>query len=339
MNKMSTSIIIANYNGAEFLPTCLKSLLITTSKIKEIIIVDDGSTDSSLEIIKGFQKKYRLIKLIKNKSNLGAAASRNKAIKIAKGEIVVFLDNDTELEIDSISNLLTPFTKDNSIGATQSLLVDFEKRDIIQNGGGLLVPQVGWLAPYYQKQNIHKVKVVEKRIIAISACLAVKKDVLLKIKGFDEKLAVYTEDLDLSWRLWVAGFKIVLAYNSIVYHWTKSVNKRQTMNVTFENIYFHLAKNSFTSMLKNYELINVIRFLPLSILINIGRGFYILFKKQKLYAITAVVKALLWVLSNRNEIYRDRERLKKIRKYSDSELFETIFSQESLITNFKKYFL
>src|SRR4030042_766384 len=273
MKNIFISIIIANFNGEKYLNTCIKSVLTSLYKNYELILVDDCSTDKSLKIIEDFQKRDKRIILFKNTKNMGAAASRNIAIKKAKGEIIVFLDNDTEVDVYWVGNLIECLQKED-VGAVQSLILDFENRNLIQMAGGLLIPQTAWLIPFFQWNKLSdvKLKIYQRNIIGISASLAARKQVLEKIGMFDEKEAIYTEDLDLCWRIWLAGYRVILAPKSIIYHWTKSVKQRKIMKADYKQIYFHLAKNSFRSIIKNYEIINILKHLPLSIIINVCRG-------------------------------------------------------------------
>jgi glycosyltransferase involved in cell wall biosynthesis len=91
---LSLSLIIPNYNNEEYLEDCIESVVSQTRKPDEVIIVDDASTDNSINIIKKFERKYDFIKLIKNKKNRGVVYSRNKAIKLAKGKYITTLDSD-----------------------------------------------------------------------------------------------------------------------------------------------------------------------------------------------------------------------------------------------------
>ncbi len=338
--KNLISIITQNYNGEKYLKTFLESVCNSSFRNFELILVDDASTDKSVEIIKNFQKKDKRIKLFLNKKNLGAAASRNRAIKKAKGEIIVFVDNDTKLRKNSIEELVKPLLKNKEIGASQALLLDFEKRDLIQMAGGLLIPQTLWLIPFYQWQKYSNIKneLTQKNIVAISACLAVKRGVIDKVVGFDEKEAVYTEDLDFSFRIWLSGFKIVLAPKSIVYHHTKSFEERKNMFATKRKIYFHLAKNSFHSIIKNYELINLIKYLPQSILINIGRGFYVLIKRRDFSALLGAFQGLIWILFNLKDTISERRIVQSLRKLSDSDLKDCIFTKQNLFSIYRNYF-
>ncbi|MCK4553264.1 glycosyltransferase family 2 protein [Candidatus Pacearchaeota archaeon] len=92
--KPKISVVMPVYNAEKYLDESIKSILNQTFKEFELIIINDASTDSSLKIIKKFQKKDKRVKLIKNKKNLGPAKARNKALKLAKGKYIAILDSD-----------------------------------------------------------------------------------------------------------------------------------------------------------------------------------------------------------------------------------------------------
>lgn len=332
------SIVIANYNGEKYLNTCLKSVINSGYKNIEIVLTDDASKDRSVDIINGYKKKDKRITLIKNKSNLGAAASRNRAIKKVRGDVIVFLDNDTEVNPGWLTELLKQLEIHN-VGAAQSLLLDFEKRDRIQMAGGRLIPQTGWLAADFVELNYskNKSKLTNKNIVGISASLAVKKEVLGVIGSFDEKEAVTTEDLDFCWRVWIAGYRIVLAKDSVVYHFSKTVKDRSYIS-SKNNIYFHLAKNSFRSIIKNYEKSNLFKYLLMSALINIFRSFYILIIRRDSSALKGFVKSVIWIIDNLNDTLKNRFDVQRTRKYSDKHLMSQVFTTEDIFTIYNNYF-
>lgn len=334
------SIIIANYNGEEYLKTCLSSVLLSLYKNFEIIVIDDGSTDTSINIIKEFQEKDKRIVLVKNHKNRGAAASRNRAVKFSKGEILIFLDNDTEVDKQWIDMMLPEFNSDSKVGAVQSVLLDFQKRNLIQNAGVRLWAETGWGLPFYQweKYNIVYEK-LPNEIVAISAAIAVTKEAYLATRGFDEMESVVTEDLDLSWRLWVNGYKIKLARKSIVYHWTKGVEMRKNMKHTKRIIYFHLTKNSLTSILKNYEIKNAVIYFIYSAIISLGRAVLVLLRRGDAQALFATIQAFMWIGSNFSTIIEKRKYIQVRRKIKDDELFNTILLRGNPIYIYKNHFL
>lgn len=328
------SIVIANYNGQDYLRICLISLLNSSITDYEVIVIDNNSTDASIKIVNEFQKKDKRIKLIRNEVNLGVPASRNKAIASCKGEIIILLDNDTELRKDSIQQLIKPLIEDEDVGAAQALLIDFENRNLIQMAGGCLIPQAIWLIGTYERMEYKKVRpeLGATNIIAVSAALAVKKEVLDKIGGYDNLLYNYTDDLDFSWRIWIAGFRIVLAHKSIVYHYTKSVSRRSNIGANNFDIYFQLAKNSFRSILKNYEIINVIKYLPISIFVNLSRAILVLIRRGDVSALLATLYSIWWSFQNLPNTMQSRADTQRTRKFSDKKILKVVFVRGSLLS-------
>jgi len=114
------SIIIPNFNGEEFLETCLSSLVESKYSNFEVLVYDDGSTDNSSGIIEKFTKKDKRIKFFQNSKNIGAAATRNLAVKQAAGEYLLFLDNDTKVTPDWLQPILDTFTANPRAGADRN---------------------------------------------------------------------------------------------------------------------------------------------------------------------------------------------------------------------------
>lgn len=336
--KSSVSIIIANYNGEKCLEICLQSLIKSSFDYTEIVIVDDASTDRSLDIITLFQKKHPKIILLQNETNHGAAASRNRAIQIAKGEVFVFLDNDTEVDTNWLTELIVTLMSSPSIGASQSLLIDYENRDKIQNAGMKLWAATAWGLPFHQwEKNRGQIK-DSTDIIAVSAALGVKRELCLKTGGFDEDEAVFTEDIDFSWRIWLLGYRVVVSPKSIVYHWTKSISRRKNMKHTETKVYFHLTKNSLISILKNYEIANALKFFCYSVCISLLRAILILFKRKKYSSLLGTLQGITWVLFHLPLILFKRSKIQKSRKTSDKMLFRNIILDDSPFTIYKTHF-
>lgn len=330
MKKYKFSVIIANYNGEKYLLDCLTSVFKTDYPKFEVIIVEDGSTDGSLKIIDDFQQKYSFT-LIQNIKNIGLVKSRNKAIKKASGDILVFLDNDTSVDKNWLTGFAKTFNKDKSIAAAQSIILDFKKRDTIQEIGMKLNPYTGFGNPLGRgEKNFGQFSNLQE-IIALGACLAVRKEVAKKIKGFDEMLFHYTDDLDFSWRIWILGKRIVSSPNTYIYHYTK-IHKP-----TFD-LYFHLSKNSFRMIIKNYEFINVVKFLPLSFCFNIMGGIVVLIKTKRIIALLGVIVGLLWNLLFLIDTLKERTNIQTLRKIKDKYILSKITIATNLFTTMKIYF-
>jgi GT2 family glycosyltransferase len=115
------------------------------------------------------------VRMIRNPIRRGVAAARNIGAKIAKGEVFCFLDNDTEVESEWLKHLVETLMSDTKIGASQSLLLDYKKRKIIQAAGVRLVPYTGLSIPLLRGRAIHEIKSFPTEICALGAALAVKK--------------------------------------------------------------------------------------------------------------------------------------------------------------------
>ena len=217
---MKVSIITPNYNGENFLNIYFESLISQNKHIREVIIVDNGSTDNSVNIIKDYQKNldYPLqIILIQNKENLGFAKATNQGIKIAQSELLLFLNNDVELNNNSISPLINCITKDDFIFSSASKMIQFNNRNLIDDAGDEYT-----LLAYTKKvgngQNINKYTKERETFSSCAGAALYKRSLVIKLGCFDENFFAYMEDVDLAYRAQINGYKNVYCPESIVYH-------------------------------------------------------------------------------------------------------------------------
>lgn len=330
MKKINFSIIIANYNGEKYLPDCLSSIIKTDYNNYEVILIEDGSTDKSLEIVKSFKKRFDFT-IIQNGKNLGLVKSRNKATKKAKGEIVVFLDNDTKVDKNWLKGLEEIFSVDSTVGAAQCKIFDFNKQDIIQQVGMKLIPYTGFGTTLGRGQKDKGQFSRPQEIISLGAALAVRKEVLVKIRGFDQNLFHYTDDLDFSWRVWLAGYRVVLAPSSKIYHHIKIHNPNY-------KLYYHLSKNSLRMIIKNYDIFNMLKYVFCSLLLNLTGGFYVLFSRGSFSGIYGVFLGIIWSIWNFPDTIKERTKVQNSRKAPDRYIFEKIMISSNLLEILKNYF-
>lgn len=331
-------VIIANYNGAAYLPVCLSSIFNGKYNNFGVVVVDDASTDESRSIVKRFAKLHNNLRLLVNEKNLGPSGSRNRALKNIKADYVIFLDNDTEVDKNWLKGLLEVYEKYPKTGAVQCKLFDFDERGRLQNAGLKLIPQVGWALGIGQNSlkpgNFNK----PHEIIGLSAALSVKREVFEKGINFDNTLFHYSEDLDFSWRIWIAGYEIRLAPDSIVYHKVKKISERKNVGASNEIVYFHLCKNSLKMLTKNYEFVSLLKYLPQALVINISRAVLVLVMRADLSALKGTLKALFWYMENFATTIKERRNVQNMRLYSDKYLFPRIMLKDSLIDIYKKNF-
>lgn len=217
---MKVSIITPNFNGENFLNIYFESLISQNKHIREVVIVDNGSTDNSVNIIKDYQKNldYPLqIILIQNKENLGFAKATNQGIKIAQSELLLFLNNDVELNNNSISSLINCIIKDDFIFSSASKMIQFNNRNLIDDAGDEYT-----LLAYTKKvgngQNINKYTKEREIFSSCAGAALYKRSLVIKLGCFDENFFAYMEDVDLAYRAQINGYKNVYCPESIVYH-------------------------------------------------------------------------------------------------------------------------
>jgi len=241
-NNPLVSIIIVNYNGKPLLEQCLESLSKVTYPNLEIILVDNNSTDDSIEFVKN---SYPLSMIIKLDKNYGFAHPNNVGAKNAKGEFLLFLNNDTKVTPDFISEMIKTLKHDPKIAICQSLLLD-------PSGGvdssGDFIDSIG--IAYSSKNRIKKIREI---LSARGASMIIRKKIFEELKGFDEKFFVSFEDVDLGWRAWIMGYKVVVIPESIVYHLGG-----QTIKKIKSELSFHGLKNQLSMKITNFETSNAI---------------------------------------------------------------------------------
>lgn len=331
------TVIIASYNGEKFLEDCLGSLIKSTYPNLDILIVDDGSTDNSKKIFAKYLKLSNQIRIVKNEKNIGLSKSRNKAIRESKGDVLLFLDNDTEIMPDTIDKLIAALYSSPKLGAVQALLVDFEKRDLIQVGGLKLIPYTGWgiILDQWKERKIYK---PNGNVIGLGAALAVNREVVMKINGFDEEFFHYTDDLDFSYRIWVAGYQIAIVPDAIVYHWTKPMEMRKNVHDNNEKVYFHMGKNSIRFILKNYDVGHVFFYLPICVTILVIRAMLVLIRRREASCVKGTWRAIIWNIGKIFNTLKKRRSIQNYREVSDSYLFSSVMVDGSPMGIYNRYF-
>lgn len=296
------SIVIVNFNGKRYLKSCFDSLYQGTYKNIEIIFVDNGSTDGSVEFVK---ENYKNIRIVKNKKNLGLSTASNKGAKVARGKYLFFYNNDTIANKNLIANLIKAMEEDPTIGICGSSTYTYDGRHLINAG----VPCDIFGYPYGRGEPFY-----------VDAGIFIKRNVFYKIGAFDEKMFLYGEDRDICWRSWLYGYKVVVVKDAIFYHDSACITKDLRGYHTNIHKRFWGEFNSLRSILKNYSLGFLYFILPLFIAINITEIF-IFFLKGKIYIIKNVyIKSYIENLKNIKDTLRKRSNVQKKRRTSDFEL-------------------
>lgn len=197
---MKVSIIIPTYNEAHVLSNCLDSLLKQKMSSFEIIVVDDGSTDSTVSLLKQLCADHKNVMFLKQ-NHKGAGSARNLGAKEAKGEILVFVDADMTFEKDFVSNLIKPIEIEDVVGT-------FSKDELVLNWKNIWAKCWNWNANLPDKRRLPENYPDQQKVFR-----AIKRTEFLKVGGFTP--GGYTDDWSLSEKL---NVRAVTAHNAIFYH-------------------------------------------------------------------------------------------------------------------------
>jgi GT2 family glycosyltransferase len=213
---MDISVIVPNYNGKNLLKDNLEKVYREVSSYKsgktEIIVVDDGSLDKSLDFLNEFAKTHSNCKVIVNKKNLGFAPSVNKGVEAASGEIVVLLNTDVYPEAGFLEPLLKHFSNE-KVFAVGCLDRSIESNGIILRGRGLGEWKRGFLV--HRRGEVNKTNT----LWVSGGSSAFRKTIWEDLGGMNELYApFYWEDIDLSYRALKSGYEIAFEPKSVVVH-------------------------------------------------------------------------------------------------------------------------
>jgi len=320
-NNPLVSVIIVNYNGKTYLEKCLESLMKINYKNYEIILVDNNSTDTSIEFVKN---TYPSITIIKLNDNYGFAEPNNIGAKNAKGDYLLFLNNDTEVNPNFIGEMIKVLQQDPQIAICQSLLL---KPNGDVDSSGDFIDTMGRV---YSSKN--KVNEVKKILSARGASMMVRKDSFWDLGGFDKKFFASFEDVDLGWRAWIWGYKIVLVPNSIVYH-----KGGETVKQNFPEVRFHGVKNSLIIRLANFEpsfaTSSIFKTFGI-ILIRKTFGISVVEDHEEIFPLPSVriiLRGTMWVVRNIGYVLAKRKKVNARRERTSKDLLNL-----GLITKLKR---
>lgn len=327
MSKNLISVIIVNWNGLRWLSDCFHSVYAQNYRNFEIVFVDNASEDESVAWVK---TNYPKTRIIVNQENLGFADANNVGYKKANGKYILFLNNDTKVTNTFLTELVRVLEGDITIGGVQSKILLMDHSDMHDSVGAFLTP-TGFLYHYgFGKKNTAKYDKEIELFTAKGACMMFRKEVLDKVainkNIFDPDYFAYFEESDLCHRVWLAGYRIVYAYKSVIYH--KMGATSSSMNNAF--IQYHSFKNRIRTYIKNLQIRSLIPMVIIQFILSEGFSLFSLLRGNTQLAL-AIQRAIYWNITHiRNTLKLRSIVQKKIRKVSDNDLATRIVYKPSL---------
>ena len=316
------SLIIVNWNGKQYLPACLDSLLEQTRTDFETIVVDNGSQDGSLELLRD---SYPWVRLVALPDNSGFAGGNNAGFAVAEGAYIVTLNNDTRVEPDWLAELCLPVEQQADVGMVASRICGWDEPERIDSLGVAICPD-GMSRGSRRRLRYSDLTIGKnEEILLPSACAALyRREMIERIGFFDDDFFAYCEDTDLGLRGRIAGWRAVLARDALVYHrYSRSGGEFSPFKLYLvERNHFWVAMKSFPmSMLLAVPFWTMLRYLVQVQLVLSARGAGAQFRGAPSSAlIKALVRGIRDALRSLPLLIRKRRRVMATKRLSCAEI-------------------
>jgi GT2 family glycosyltransferase len=309
------SIILLSFNNSKYIEPCLDHIFAQTFKDFEVIAVDNASADESVTLF----KKYP-ITVIENDKNLGGCIGINTGIKRAQGQYIMLLDIDTRIRENALEKFVAYMETHPATGAVMGKLM-LGNTGII-NAAGCTMNLLGhnWCVGLNEKdENQYKSRYINS---VCGASFFARRKALEVVGLYDPDMFLYNEDVDLSLRFLLYGYKLAFIEDAVIEH-------QYSVSVDTPTKYSYLERNRLILLLKNFELKTLILFAPLFVFQEIGILLYascsgLLLKKLAGY---------IWFVQQIPNTLAKRSLIQRERRLKDKDILpqlETFFGYSEL---------
>lgn len=309
------SVIISTWNNDQVLIKCLESLTEQTYKNFEVVIVDNGSFQSSLDTIVSMMVRYFNVKVKKLSHNHGYALANNIGARLAQGHWVALLNADAFPEQNWLENLLRAAQQNPRYSIFTSRQMQYNKPDLLDGAGDSYhITGLAWRRFYNRSVQEYGMQSDEVFSACPAAALYSRED-FLQLGGFDEDYFSYFEDVDLGFRLRLAGKRCLYVPAAVVHHvGSASTGKRSDFSV------YHGYRNMIWTFFKNMPSPLIWFLLPLHILTLLFFVVYLSTRGQGRVILRAIRDALLGMPS----VMKKRRHVQRNRKVGSSDLLKVM---------------
>jgi len=323
--KIKLSIIIPHFNGTRILTECLDSLSKCTYKNIEILVVDNRSTDDSIDVVK---KKYPTVEIITSDTNRGYAGGCNFGAKSANGEYLLFLNNDTIHQIDWLEPLIQKLDDDEIISSVQPKILNYHEQKNFDYAGASGGHMDIFTYPFSRGRVFDTIEEDSGQyddsaeiFWASGTAFITRKSVFEIVGGFDETLFAHMEEIDYHWRCHLMGHSVWVEPTSVIHHMGGETLSYGSPEKTYLN-----HRNSILLMLTNYSFfVSIYLFVPRLVMEVLSLLKYIF--TGRLNHAWAQLRALWWILVHPHIIGPRRWKSWKLRKVKDSEILKKLHPQ------------
>ena len=242
------SVIVLNYNGRQWLEGCLAATRAQLADRAELVLVDNASTDDSVEFVR---RRFPDVRLLALDRNLGFAGGNNAGARIANGRYLAFLNNDTVPQAGWLALLAAPFEGDPRVALTTSRIVYLDDPSIIDSAGDGYLRAGGAFKRFHGEAFSLGGDSGEVFGACGAACM-VRRDVFADLGGFDDDFFMVYEDVDLSYRARLRGHRCAYVADAVVHHVGSGTLRRSSDAAVFygqRNLEWTYLKNTPASLL------------------------------------------------------------------------------------------
>jgi GT2 family glycosyltransferase len=316
-NWPTVSIVTVSVNGIKWLKSLFASILASDypSNKLEVIYVDNGSTDGSVDFARQLFENGPSLRIIENGCNMGWSPANNQGIEIARNEIILCISNDMEVDSRWIKEIVRTMGSDKKVGIVQCNSLSLWNRKVPDSGMNYL-DKFGFAYSYAPTESDAEVFYAE------GMAFAIRKEVVREIGVLDEYFFMEYDDMDYSWRARLAGYKVLFSLAAKVYH-ARGGTVGSTYFQRINNTKWY-TRNHIVTILKNYELTNILKVLPIVLTIESSKILYLMFVKKNQKLANAASKGLLTVLKDFPTIFKKRMTVQKMRKVPDSVIIKSM---------------
>lgn len=316
---MKASVIIPNWNGSKLLEDCLSSITEQTFKDFEIILVDNGSTDNSLQYVRNNFPKVKIISLQKN---FGFAKAINEGVRVSKAEYVIFLNNDTRVDKNWLGNLIKCADSHPEVISVNCKLLNFFNKKTI-DGVGILINEVGQAKSIgWQEKDSGQYDKEQYIFGATGGASLFKREDFIKVGLFDGRYFMYSEEVDFAFRAQFLGYKSIFCPKAVVYHKHKATSRKLPAHLEywqFRNMTQTIIKDFPANiLLKKWRWLKIILVHFNTYIYQLKNGFF-----------WSPFLADLWILFNLPKLLNERRKIQKSRKVDESYI-ESFFKEKKV---------
>ena len=313
MANPSVAIVILNYNGRNFLEKFLPSVLASSYSNKEIIVADNCSSDDSVEVLKQFAN----VKILLLDKNYGFAEGYNQALQNITADYYVLLNSDVDITPQWIEPIIELMENNKKIAACQPKILSYKDKSFFEYAGaaGGWIDSLGY--PFSRgrvfdehEKDIGQYNDNAEIFWATGAAMFVRASAFHEVNGFDGFFFAHMEEIDLCWRLKLAGYAIICCPASVVYHVGGGTLPKGNERKVYLNF-----RNNIIMLLKNLPANEKIWKIPVRFFLDILFAFKNLFTGYSA-SFVAILQAYLsvikWSFSSKSKTTRKKTSIKKL---------------------------